>query len=346
MVIHWKWRVIPAYGLMMSAICLIIWVFLHIASKQPPIDEDIYVRRALPYDTSDKDAVNKVISKPRIPQGGNDRGNLKEDDKKGNNVQGKDILPHLMKDGLFVIPNNTILHAMSWKDLSILYHKYLSQSQHICEDISRIGRVTDGGWDICNDPSYKPVEPCYVYSFGIGDDFSFDDGMIRAYGCEVFSFDPSMKMESKLRASKAHFYKQGLADSDRTLPNGWVMSRMDSIRYTLKHTKKKIHTVKLDIEEWEWEVLPDFLAHDSLKTVTQLLIELHQCDGCSKYDPLQDDKEPPRERYIHMLGLLRQLYELEFRIFHHHHNPACRYVSKFTMEEISACSELGFVRVS
>ncbi|CAG5129790.1 unnamed protein product, partial [Candidula unifasciata] len=46
-----------------------------------------------------------------------------------------------------------------------------------------------GNYYICFDKPLGPKPPCLVYSFGIDNDFSFDDAMAEA-GCEVFSFDP------------------------------------------------------------------------------------------------------------------------------------------------------------
>ncbi|VDI18203.1 Hypothetical predicted protein [Mytilus galloprovincialis] len=50
--------------------------------------------------------------------------------------------------------------------------------------------MTDGGWNVCHDKPYRPPVPCLVYSFGINNDFSFDDFIVKTYGCDVHSFDP------------------------------------------------------------------------------------------------------------------------------------------------------------
>ena len=36
-----------------------------------------------------------------------------------------------------------------------------------CASIERLGKITDGGWEVCEDSPYKPVAPCLVYSFGL-----------------------------------------------------------------------------------------------------------------------------------------------------------------------------------
>lgn len=44
--------------------------------------------------------------------------------------------------------------------------RYVSQVHVECKHPSRIGNVSDGGWDICLSPPFQLVQPCLVYSFG------------------------------------------------------------------------------------------------------------------------------------------------------------------------------------
>ncbi|BFZ22419.1 hypothetical protein BsWGS_25458 [Bradybaena similaris] len=315
-----------AYVVVLCSACVILWMLLFISS------DDV----VSPFGRIHRTSEDKII----LDYGSNGVLSANID---GDNAEGQ---AGVGRSRPFLLPDSTALRNMSWGDLSNLYHMYLNVTQIHCSDILRVGHVTDGGWDVCNDKPFAPKAPCVVYSFGIGDDFSFDNAVVRHFGCKVYSFDPSMSMESKQRSDKTFFYKQGIADSDRTLPNGWQMSRFESFRAGLKHMKIPISIVKLDIEEWEWEVLPDILASGHLATVNQLLLELHQCEGCSMYNPQQEDKEPPRDHYIHMLELLRDLHNQNFRLFHFHWNSACNYLSKFTMTQRSACVDVGFVRIS
>lgn len=49
----------------------------------------------------------------------------------------------------------------------------------------------DGAWFICLDGHLAPRNgTCNVISFGINDDFTFDEIMNSKYDCRVFSFDP------------------------------------------------------------------------------------------------------------------------------------------------------------
>lgn len=72
-----------------------------------------------------------------------------------------------------------------------------------------------GGWTICPDGVTKNS---IVYSFGIGEDISFDLSLIEKYDCQVYGFDPTPKSVSWISNQKLpsnfRFYKVGLSDTD------------------------------------------------------------------------------------------------------------------------------------
>lgn len=60
-----------------------------------------------------------------------------------------------------------------------------------------------------------------VYSFGIGEDTSFDTELINAFGCRVIGFDPTPKslkwLEKQALPEKYSYQAVGLADYDGTM---------------------------------------------------------------------------------------------------------------------------------
>ena len=135
----------------------------------------------------------------------------------------------------------------------------------------------DGQKSVCLDPPVRPeAENCIVYSFGINNDWSFDD-IMEKYGCEIFSFDPSMNISDHDRSERVHFYKIGLGDKDYTSDKGWKIKSLSSIYKMLlhRHGEETIDYLKMDIESSEWLVLPQIIKSKMLNKVRQLGVEFH-----------------------------------------------------------------------
>ncbi|XP_048739266.2 uncharacterized protein LOC125653733 isoform X1 [Ostrea edulis] len=189
---------------------------------------------------------------------------------------------------------------MKYQDI---YLRYISKHQILCKEMLRLGNIVDGGWDICHDVRFRPGSTCIVYSFGIDYDFSFDEDMEKTYGCDVFSFDPSMNMDDHKHSDHIRFYRVGLGDKNKDIWVGgkkWKIETLKTIQEKLGHTNKRIDMLKIDIEGNEIAALPEMVESGALKNVAQLCLELHHY-----YD----------------LGTLRKLHDIGFRIFWAHQNP-------------------------
>ena len=142
----------------------------------------------------------------------------------------------------------------------------------------------DGQKSICLDPLVRPESGnCIVYSFGINNDWSFDEALEK-YGCQVFAFDPSMGKQDHDHSEKVHFYNMGLGEKDYTSDKGWKIRALDSIYKKLTKEahlsqEKVIDYLKIDIELAEWKVIPQIIQSGMLKKVRQLGIEFHLGTG-------------------------------------------------------------------
>lgn len=152
-----------------------------------------------------------------------------------------------------------------------------------------------GGWVIA--PKALPRSNPIVYSFGLGEDISFDLAMIQSYGAVVHGFDPTPTLadwghRSDLPA-EFHFHDIGLANLDGTLAFGAPtqiglddytvlrgdsdnvvhlrVARLQSLMRDLGHTH--VDLVKMDIEGAEFDALRDLV--ESGVRPTQLLVEFH-----------------------------------------------------------------------
>ncbi|XP_048254957.1 probable methyltransferase-like protein 24 isoform X2 [Haliotis rufescens] len=245
-------------------------------------------------------------------------------------------------DGFIEIPPDTILQNLTHKQITCLYHRFVDNVGVLCKDIIRLGKLSDGGWEVCNDREYSPSSKCLVYSVGINNDFSFDDEIAKQFGCEVHSFDPSMNQKSYKRNEQVYFHNIGLSDVNVHIPpnkTGWEMRTLGAIKQELGHAKRRVDVLKMDIEHWEWKVLPQAIASGFLGDVTTLDLELHSWIIKNGYN-----LEPPAEVYVGYLRTLRQLHQLGFRIFLTHKNlGSCQYKSKYGMMRTS-CQEIAMVQ--
>lgn len=156
---------------------------------------------------------------------------------------------------------------------------------------------TYGGWTLFPEPlSAKSV----VYSFGIGEDASFDRDVMQRYGLSLHAFDPTPRsiqwVEAQTWPSQFAFHPYGLAAQDGTAqfyppsdsqnvsysvlaqenssgaPITVPMLRLATIAKQLGHSH--IDVLKMDIEGAEYEVIPDIVRAGG-PTIQQILVEFH-----------------------------------------------------------------------
>jgi len=136
----------------------------------------------------------------------------------------------------------------------------------------------DGQKAVCFDPELKPMCPCLVYSFGINKEWSFEDQMAE-YGCDIYAFDPSTNETNHDRGKMIHFQNIGISNIEESTINGWNLHPLSSIYKNLSisaHPKLKIiDYLKIDIESYEWKVLPQILESGMLDHIRQLSVEVH-----------------------------------------------------------------------
>lgn len=170
--------------------------------------------------------------------------------------------------------------------------------------VVRIG-TKDGGW------TFNPTllgRDSVVYSAGIGEDISFDLGLIARFGVTVHAFDPTPKSIEWLRSQalppKLVVHEYGIAPQDgrltfyqpenpayvslsvveRATPTEAVslpVRELKGIMRELGHSS--IDLLKMDIEGSEYAVLEDLVARAI--PIRQLLVEFHH-----RFPGVGDDK--------------------------------------------------------
>ena len=150
-----------------------------------------------------------------------------------------------------------------------------------------------GGWTI-----HPPLDrDSVIYSFGVGEDMSFDLALIERYGVTVHAFDPTPRSIAWVRQQQPperfRLHEYGLADYDgnatfhppanpehvshsllgRSDSAGSAISvpvrRLATLMAELGH--QRIDLLKMDIEGAEYAVLQDIAG----LSIGQILVEFH-----------------------------------------------------------------------
>lgn len=219
--------------------------------------------------------------------------------------------------------NNLIKKALRGR--KVLAGKDFFQSRQVKLNLRTLGnRFAE--WTFC--PDYLD-EYSVIYSFGVGEDISFDLALMEQFRLNIHAFDPSPRSIGWIKKQNLkegfHFYPFGLAGSDgnvrfiepsesgihslkmtrpddgqktEKIPLELPVHRLSTIMKKLRHGR--IDLLKMDIEGAEYEVIEDIIS--SGMPITQLLIEFHH-------------------RFEHIgIGRTRsaisRLNEAGFRIFH------------------------------
>ncbi len=158
-----------------------------------------------------------------------------------------------------------------------------------------IGSKKYGGWTI----SPKNIHSeSIIYSFGIGEDISFDLDIISKYGCKVFAFDPTPKSISWLKKqhlpNNFQYFDYGLSAQNgfvelfppknpnhishsivrKDHANSPIIVKVKNLTTIMKELgHNKIDILKMDIEGSEYEIIDDIIENNF--DIKQILIEFH-----------------------------------------------------------------------
>ena len=163
-------------------------------------------------------------------------------------------------------------------------------------DKEYLGSAEYGGWYI--HPNILDKKSL-IYSFGIGEDISFDLDLIKKFGCRVYAFDPTPKslkwLEKQKLPPEFFYYDYGIGNYDgqakffppknpkhvshsmipknnsKNKPIKVQVYKLQSILNKIGH--QEIDLLKMDIEGAEYKVLENILK--SKIKIRQILVEFH-----------------------------------------------------------------------
>ena len=213
------------------------------------------------------------------------------------------------------------LESLSTAQLRDLFYKFITKpSDGVCPNKQRIGgrfeniKCYDGHRYVClNQNLLSDIEKnkCLVYSFGIKDDWTFEQGL-RDIGCKVLAFDPSVDLPRELDTN-IFFEKIGLGNWVRTTHTYRNTQTLSSIIRNHGHTHTNISYLKLDIEGSELDGLLEWFESGALSNVQQIAIEYHM--------EAEWIKSTPQWQYKTFLKGLQKIYvEDNFRLISYDFN--------------------------
>lgn len=167
-----------------------------------------------------------------------------------------------------------------------------------------------GGWAVVE--GSVNVESV-IYSFGIGEDASFDLSLIEETDCTVHGFDPTPKslawVERNVRENRFVMHPWALGSEDGMLTL-WLPDNPDHVSASLVSASnrskgsfeaicrslgsvmkelghKKVDVLKMDIEGAEYGVIDALCKDGTISKVSQLLVEFHhRLEGFTKAQTL------------------------------------------------------------
>jgi len=174
----------------------------------------------------------------------------------------------------------------------------------------RVGKGSDGGYIIID----REIEQIEVfYSYGINDDYSFDEDLSEKLNLAGRLFDPTVTYPEQITKS-LHFKKIGLATGEGTITDHVVMYG--------DLGKKMI--LKIDIEGAEWDWLAQ-TTQEELGMFDQILIEYHNLDKVENYS-----------KYINGLSKINKNFYL-CHVHGNNHRPVVK-INKTYIPEVLECT--------
>nr|XP_053629711.1 uncharacterized protein LOC128686706 [Cherax quadricarinatus] len=188
---------------------------------------------------------------------------------------------------------------------------------------------------VCMSKTYNIVPGrCIVLSFGILQDFSFDDDMDQRFNCKVYAFDPTIGRETHRRSPNIMFYDLGISHSDDEI-NTTKLARYETILKKLGHENSTIDYLKIDVEGAELGFFQDVFTNtpNLLKNVKQIGMEIH-----NSYTNKMSEVREKYWKYFQLLDCFG------FKLMFSEINPVHNLRFLFRGQARSCCYELVWAR--
>lgn len=151
-------------------------------------------------------------------------------------------------------------------------------------EIERVGRLGDGGKWTCGMSRYEASSkktPCVVYSFGVQNESSFEEEVLKRTSCDVFGLDfsvdefsPQVQQLPRDMRERAHFLRAGISGVSDLSANPPFYNIQDLMEV---NGHDYVDILKMDIEGFEFDALQSLVREYAGQAlpIGQLQVEIH-----------------------------------------------------------------------
>ncbi|KAI9138754.1 methyltransferase domain-containing protein [Paraphysoderma sedebokerense] len=189
---------------------------------------------------------------------------------------------------------------------------------------ARIGPAypTDGGKWFCSDhvPSPHSGKSCSIFSLGSAGEFGFEEAIkSEVPNCKIYTFDCTGTWSHQ----STEFYNWCVGEKDEEKMFSDPLYQMEPKPAVFKTWQsilnltgvERVDLLKMDIEHFEWQVLPFFANIPPASLPTQILLEIHYDSSTPTFNPgWLNHPEAGYNSAKSMIKLMRFLDGLGYRV--------------------------------
>ncbi len=168
---------------------------------------------------------------------------------------------------------------------------------YYCSDLIRIGKDNDGGYLVNKNDILK--SECLL-SFGINDDWSFEEQFLNIKDCPLYGYDNSVNEDMLKNKGIYDSHKQFFTDTKQHITKNIGKSNTDdeiTFESVLENKGKNIF-LKCDIEGSEYKILDNIIKHTKL--FSGIVIEFHDIQDNFNLNEMANFVSKLNQKLVHV----------------------------------------------
>ncbi|CAB9520880.1 expressed unknown protein [Seminavis robusta] len=178
---------------------------------------------------------------------------------------------------------------------------------------------------------------CLIYNVGSNNQIEFEKASSLILGCEIHTFDPTIKTEDYLGHNYSKFHEWGLGEDGKEVELNHARGKfqfeemsLETIVQKLGHGNRAIDVFKIDCEGCEYSVIKDiFTAIFKHKLrINQVLVEFHATGMRRRRERTDNDRShyvDSKPDFLNLRDIMLVADKADMRVFHKERNGwACK----------------------